>query len=945
MTVTTTPPPTPTPTPTDGRDRRRHRPAALTPLLDQARMASGNCGHKFARLARMREAGLTVPAFFVLPVDWHRLLTRPLRPRIDALLGSVDFADPASVRAAAAGIRGLYAAAPLPPEAERRLLAAFDEVIGSGAPAAVRACTAGAHGEDSAQDPFAGLSDSFLQVRRGAVVDRVRACWASGHSAEALLYRHARGLPVNSGGPDGVAVAVGVQRMVPAERSFVMFTCDPGTGAADTLIAAGLGLGEGVVQERVGVDHYFLRGPEQRVERVVAAKPERLVPDPDHPDAGPVPRPVPPELRDAPVLDDAQARELAALGRTVQRLFGGQPQDIEGAITADGRVHLVQSRPVAVDPTLRRLWSSANITESFPGPTTALTYSFAQRFYRTIFHDLYRRLGVPARTLHDNEPYLERMIGLHRNRIHYDLDSWYRLHGQLPVFPWFRAPWESMMGLAEGSGPAPAPAPSAVRLVRPAARVLRLIAGHRRAMAAFETWWEGLIADRRGADWSAVDPLARVQDHREVWRQVGNHWGVTLLNDSVLGTAAGITGKLLARWAPHEGPGLLSDLLCGDESHRSSEAVVSLLRLAAAVRRDPRLSAALRTEPDPGPELWEAVRDGGYGEEFRAAVLHHLDRYGDRGLHELKMEQPGPRTAPWVLLRMADAYAATALDGPALRAAELRVRAAAEERLTKALGSRSPRLRLRLRLPIRLRLRLLRVLLAVLRRAIVHRENSRYFRSELFGYSKAVFASLGEDLHARGVLRDPGDVVHLTQDELFGWYDGSGVSGNLQGLADARRAEYEAPGPDLPPLFTTLGPVRDRLPGDPAARTPSGGHRDEGELSGLGSSGGVARGTARVVLDPHRPVAPCPDMILVARETDPGWLFLMLGASGLIVERGTMLSHTAITGRAFGIPTVVAVTGATTAIPDGALIELDGATGRVTVLAPPVTDRGGEAGR
>ncbi|MEU0186286.1 PEP/pyruvate-binding domain-containing protein [Streptomyces sp. NPDC006207] len=920
---------------TDDRGRRaRRRPNALVPLLDGKRMTADDCGHKFARLARMREAGLTVPAFFVLPADWHRALTRPLRPRIDALLRSTDFADPASVRAAAAGIRELYAGAPLPPEAERRLLAAFDEVIGPGAPAAVRACTVGVHGEDSAEDPFAGLSDSFLQVRRAALVDRVRACWASGHNAEALLYRHARGLPVDSGGTGGVAVAVGVQRMVPAERSFVMFTCDPGTGAADTLIAAGLGLGEGVVQEKVGVDHYFLRGPEQRLERVVATKPERLVPDPRRPDAGPVPQPVPPELRDAPVLDDPLVRELAALGRTVQKLFGGRPQDVEGAVTADGRVHLVQSRPVAVDLRLRRLWSSANVTESFPGPTTALTYSFAQRFYRTIFHDLYRRLGVPARTLHDDEPYLERMIGLHRNRIHYDLESWYRLHGRLAVFPWFRASWESMMGLAEGSGPAPAPAPSPVRLVRPVARVVRLIAGHHRSMTAFEKWWEALIADRRGADWSAVDPLARIQDHREVWRQAGNHWGVTLLNDSVLGATAGITGRLLARWAPHEGPGLLSDLLCGDESNRSSEAVMSLLRLAGAVRRDPRLSAALRSGPEPGPELWRAVRDGAFGRETRAAALEHLDRYGDRGLHELKMERPNLRSTPWTLLRMAGEHAAGGLDGPALRAAELRVRAAAEERLAAALGARSPRLRL------------VRALLTALRRAITHRENSRYFRSELFGYSKAVFASLGEDLHARGVLRDPGDVVHLTQDELFGWYDGSGVSGNLQALADVRRAEYEAPGPDLPPGFTTLGPVRDRLPGGPAATTASasGGHGDgdgDGELSGLGSSGGVVRGTARVVLDPLRPVEPCPDMILVARETDPGWLFLMLGARGLVVERGTLLSHTAITGRKFAIPTVVAVSGATTVIPNGALIEMDGSTGRVKILAPP-PDREGD---
>jgi len=76
----------------------------------------------------------------------------------------------------------------------------------------------------------------------------------------------------------------------------------------------------------------------------------------------------------------------------------------------------------------------------------------------------------------------------------------------------------------------------------------------------------------------------------------------------------------------------------------------------------------------------------------------------------------------------------------------------------------------------------------------------------------------------------------------------------------------------------------------------------------------------------------CRDTVLVARETDPGWLFLMTVAKGMVVERGTLLSHTAITGRLLGVPTVVAVAGATTAIPDGALVELDCTAGTVRVV-------------
>ncbi len=94
------------------------------------------------------------------------------------------------------------------------------------------------------------------------------------------------------------------------------------------------------------------------------------------------------------------------------------------------------------------------------------------------------------------------------------------------------------------------------------------------------------------------------------------------------------------------------------------------------------------------------------------------------------------------------------------------------------------------------------------------------------------------------------------------------------------------------------------------------------------------RGRAKVVLDPSTDPDLAAGRILVARETDPGWLFLMMSATGMVVERGTLLSHTAITGRLLGVPTVVAVPGATTAIPDGAWIELDGAAGTVRLLPP-----------
>jgi rifampicin phosphotransferase len=103
------------------------------------------------------------------------------------------------------------------------------------------------------------------------------------------------------------------------------------------------------------------------------------------------------------------------------------------------------------------------------------------------------------------------------------------------------------------------------------------------------------------------------------------------------------------------------------------------------------------------------------------------------------------------------------------------------------------------------------------------------------------------------------------------------------------------------------------------------------ELRGIGCSAGRVRGRARVVLQPEQHLH-IRGEILVAPMTDPGWVFLMVPASGLIVERGSVLSHTAIIGRELGIPTVVAVPEATSRITDGQLIELDGAAGIIRLL-------------
>lgn len=883
-------------------------------------------GGKFAKQAKMLAAGLPVPKFFCLTKDLYEQQVANCRQQLTDILAAINFDDLRSIQGGAAQLQACIERTEIGAARQQAILAAFDAMFAAGDLVSVRASTVGYRledSEDSVSNPFAGMSESFLYVRRDQVVERIKSCWASGFSQESLIYRHAQNMDLL-----GFGVAVGIQQMIFGERSFVLFTADPKTSARDRIIIAGHGIGEGVVQEKVAVDHYFVNFKTNAISKTIAAKPTMLTFDAGQ-GCGLRESAVPDVLQEQPCLSDAQILLLVEMGQKVETLFG-LPQDIEGTLTADGSVHLLQSRPIALDYGRQIVWTNTNVTESYPGVSTALTFTHAKYFYRVIFYDLYRRLGVSQNKIWDNYIPLDNMIGYLNGHVYYCLSHFYLLHKQSPLFPLFGAHWENMIGLTSSYqthqetrfGDLLNKAKLWGGVAVAAVKTLADFLGHDRKMTNYHDWWEKRIAPLRGKSLEREDPLKLVNLFHEVWGEVGNQWGVTLTTDAYLIPLYGASEMLFRKWRlDQQNPGLLSDLLCGDEKLLSVEIILSAVNLAQQARANPALNEAFNNHDD--KSLWHELECGRLDQAFSAAVRQHLHQYGDRGLQELKLEQPSLRDTPWVLLKMVRQYVQQTVTVQSFRDHEVAVRSRADAELAQLLANS----------PLKHRL-LTKFILPRLRTLIRHRENSRYCRSELFGFSKMIFRGLGHYLVSRNVLRDWQDVFHLTQDEVFGYINGMGVTENLQALADLRRREHEQHlAIEVPEQITTYGAVREA---DLRAATPE---SDSGAaLKGLGSSAGRVRGIARVVQDPNVFERCNEDMILIARETDPGWLFLMLASKGMVVERGSMLSHTAITGRKFGIPTIVALNNATRRIPDGALIEIDGAAGTVTILELPDID-------
>ena len=236
--------------------------------------------------------------------------------------------------------------------------------------------------EDLPDTSFAGQQDTYLNVHgAGAVQDAVRRCWASLWTTRAMIYRARRGIA-----PDEVSIAVVVQQLVPAEAAGVLFTADPQTGDPGRMVVnASWGLGESVVNGQVTPDTLVLDPSSGRVlEQHLGDKTVMTVRAPE----GTREQPVPDELRAAPVLDAAQAGELAGIGTRIARLYGG-PVDIEWALH-DGHFAVVQARPITVVSRELEVWndsrdgdflsSNGNLGEAIPDVMTPCTWSLVQVF-------------------------------------------------------------------------------------------------------------------------------------------------------------------------------------------------------------------------------------------------------------------------------------------------------------------------------------------------------------------------------------------------------------------------------------------------------------------------------------------------------------------------------------------------------------------------------------
>ncbi|MEU6700621.1 PEP/pyruvate-binding domain-containing protein [Pseudonocardia sp. NPDC046786] len=735
-------------------------------------------GSKGANLGELVRAGFPVPDGVVITTAAHRAVVG----HDPALRDAVAAGDPGDGES----LRERFATAAVPDGLADAITDAYRR-LGAG-PVAVRSS---ATAEDLPGAAFAGQQDTLLGVvGEQALLDAVRRCWGSLWTDRAIAYRRRRGID-----PSGAAVAVVVQRMVPADSAGVLFTANPVTGARDEIVVdAGAGLGESVVSGLVTPDHVVV-GPdgvirsrrtgrrEVVLRQLAGGGVERITPDPRD-----TPR---------PLLPDPVDRELADLGRAVAAHFG-RPQDVEWA-RHGGRLVLLQARPMTALP---------------PAP---IRLNRRQRFLGPMFAEL-----VPVR------PYPM------------DMSAWLlpgpgrmvrRMLAEIPgadldltdVLP-------EVDGVVDRFVP---PSPRPTRAVLGAPR--RLLPRLRRFRPA------GWTADRRFTAFEQqVRQLDRLDPATLDWPELRG------LPRRATETADLVT-DLRVDYLPRAGLDLLrlrlalgalrSGALFGDLAagpSRTTDANTALDALAATVRETPALRTAFsgadatglaeRIATDPG---WAAFRD---------ALHAFLAEYGHRETTSLLlMSGPTWREDPATVL---STLAALIADPPAPTGIDRAGRARRRLLAHPLVGRR--------------RIGTLDRLVEDARAAVALREDTHFHCTRTLPALQRAVREIGSRLAAAGVLDDPADVLHLRREEIERLPAPDVLSateaGALRGLVAARSARRDELAGS--PLIAPAVLFGDRTRDDDVllTGTPAGGGRVTGPVRIVDGHAGFARLTAGDVL-------------------------------------------------------------------------------------------------
>ena len=885
-------------------------PPLVLPFGDLSRASLPVAGGKAASLGEMTRAGFPVPPGFCVTTAAYQLAAGQsgLAAVLKELEG-VPGTELAALSKLADRARAALREAAVPESVRAACAAAYRDIAGPAldAPVAVRSS---ATAEDLPDASFAGQHETLLNVvGEKALLDAVRECWSSLFTERAVVYRAQRGIQHGS-----VHLAVAVQRMVDAAVAGVMFTANPITGRrTEVVIDASPGLGEAIVSGAVNPDHFVLsRQGRAVVEQRLGDKKLRIESVP-----GGGTRQVHSEGGAAQAcITGAELAALCELGEKAEAHYGA-PQDLEWALDRQRRPLLLQSRPITTLYPLQKregpitAYFSVNVAQGVFGPFTPLGI----QAFRLLGTSVATLLGVPpADPLQGPSP-----MYVAGERLWFDMSTPLRTNlgrtlaqfaiarmeaRTLPVVkvlledPRFSVRPASRLAIARAAGRV------MIRQRAPIA-ILRAVISPRRARAlALRTIKEQL---KQGDVPAGATPAEKL----DALVRLLNTVAPRMFGKVAPGAFVGMSGIAAARklLGPLASRAEIDGVLRALPHNPTTEMDLELWGVADEIGRAGGEARQVFRDHHP-VELARLYQERALPKVVLEAMDRFLGKYGARAVAEIDLGVARWREEPAHLLGSVANYLVLREQPGAVPPDEQFRRASKEAETTVAtLVDRAERAG-------EWKGTLVKFALSRVRELAGLRELIKFGFVQVLARGRELVLDVGAALVKEGRLDAAEDVVFLDVKELRRSLAGE----DLRALVKERRAVRvrEQGRRHIPRVMLSDGT-------DVEATLP----RREG-LVGTAASAGTVTAVARVVMDPMGAKLE-PGEILVAPSTDPGWTPLFLTAAGLVMEMGGAMSHGAVVAREYGIPAVVGVANATTAIKSGQKITVDGGAGVVSL--------------
>ncbi|MFT5820926.1 MAG: phosphohistidine swiveling domain-containing protein [Crocinitomix sp.] len=579
----------------------------------------------------------------------------------------------------------------------------------------------------------------------------------------------------------------------------------------------------------------------------------------------------------------------------------GYPLDVEFAFYKN-RIYWLQVRPITSRPYLKNylIWDKTAAETSYPDITLPLSVSYTTHTFQFAYHSVDKAIGYSKRILEQNKAFISQMSGEIDGRLYYNVTAWQSLIYQMPFGKKISGQLPGIWGMNPLPFPKPAIRHNLIERTLIGLRTFLMLRRLPKYDSEYQAATQSILKAPSIASLSKLSHVELIKTYEDIENQLKGQWFAPMSTGFYAMIYYNRLKKKLNGTAISEKyPNFLNDILMQDGTVISVEIVRKFQHLLEEIHQDSALNSLFESESESG--IFATLKSD--FPTLHAKIHAYIKAYGCRAsTSELKMETITYREDPLAFITVLKVN---------LKNYVSKKETVTPVHYTQILKEAYPYHFLRRR-------RLGKLIQKTVSKTKA-RENYRFMRTETFAVVRRIFLAMGDRIYTDKKIDASRDVLYLTFAQLM---NRDLTENYRQIISDAklRYSNYDADD-DLIRYVEIKGeiyPIQEKS-NDVA----------EGTLTGVGCCSGIAEGLVKIIRTTGDLEQDFNGCIVIAKYFEPGWINVFSQASGIVSERGNLLSHTSIISRELGVPSIVGVKGIMTVVENLESIKINGAKGIV----------------